>query len=126
MSYQQNVLLDVVSRLAGILGKGVNKKMLLGGLAGGVIGATTALFLAPKAGSEFREDLSHPFTSKEKAPPHRPTTRKSVSAKKGHSSLKSESIHHKKESHTHHPEKVEKKRSQRTRVKKKVSEKSAS
>jgi gas vesicle protein len=37
----------------------VNKNLLLGGVAGGLIGAAAALLLAPKAGSELIEDITH-------------------------------------------------------------------
>ncbi|SPU02337.1 putative general stress protein [Bacillus subtilis] len=37
---------------------GINSKdFLIGTLIGGIIGATTALFLAPKSGKELRDDL---------------------------------------------------------------------
>lgn len=39
----------------------VNTNLLIGTVAGGVIGVTAALLLAPKAGSELIEDLYHPF-----------------------------------------------------------------
>ncbi|WP_017379954.1 YtxH domain-containing protein [Paenisporosarcina sp. TG-14] len=35
-----------------------SKDFLIGALVGGIIGAATALFLAPKSGSELREDVS--------------------------------------------------------------------
>lgn len=38
---------------------GINSKdFLIGTLIGGIIGATTALFLAPKSGKELRDDLN--------------------------------------------------------------------
>lgn len=37
----------------------VNKNLLIGGVAGGLIGATAALLLAPKAGSELINDIAH-------------------------------------------------------------------
>ncbi|WP_243386024.1 YtxH domain-containing protein [Bacillus kexueae] len=38
---------------------GINSKdFLIGTLIGGIIGATTALFLAPKSGRELREDIN--------------------------------------------------------------------
>ncbi|WP_243291054.1 YtxH domain-containing protein [Bacillus sp. FJAT-47783] len=38
---------------------GINSKdFIIGTLIGGIIGATTALFLAPKSGRELREDLN--------------------------------------------------------------------
>ena len=40
-------------------GETFNKNMLLGGVAGGMIGAATALLLAPKAGSELMKDIAH-------------------------------------------------------------------
>lgn len=42
-------------------GEHLNKKMILGGVAGGLIGAATALLLAPKSGSDLRKDIAHPF-----------------------------------------------------------------
>jgi gas vesicle protein len=71
-----------------VLEKGeiMNKKMVLGGVAGGLIGAAAALLLAPKSGAEFIKDFSHPFSDRrEKARPasRKPASRKSVSNKKG-------------------------------------------
>lgn len=43
-------------------GEAVNKTLLLGGVAGGLIGATAALLLAPKAGSELVQDIAHTLT----------------------------------------------------------------
>lgn len=43
-------------------GEKVNKNLLLGGLAGGIIGAATALVLAPKSGSELMKDIAHTLT----------------------------------------------------------------
>jgi gas vesicle protein len=40
----------------------VNKNLLIGTLAGGVVGVTAALLLTPKAGSELLNDLYHPFS----------------------------------------------------------------
>jgi gas vesicle protein len=40
-------------------GDAVNKNLLIGGVAGGLIGATAALLLAPKAGSELIQDIAH-------------------------------------------------------------------
>lgn len=38
---------------------GINSKdFLIGTLIGGIVGATTALFLAPKSGKELRDDLN--------------------------------------------------------------------
>lgn len=38
---------------------GINAKdFLIGALIGGIVGATTALFLAPKSGKEMRQDLN--------------------------------------------------------------------
>jgi gas vesicle protein len=39
-----------------------NKKVALGSLAGGVVGAASALLFAPKAGSELIQDISRPFS----------------------------------------------------------------
>lgn len=44
------------------VGDMVNKKMILGGVAGGIVGAVAALFLAPKSGSELIKDITRPFT----------------------------------------------------------------
>lgn len=39
---------------------GINSKdFLIGTLIGGIVGATTALFLAPKSGKELRDDLNN-------------------------------------------------------------------
>lgn len=65
-------------------GEAVNKNMLLGGVAGGLIGATTALMLAPKAGLDLIKDIVHPFS--EQKGNTRSTSRKSTksnSRKKG-------------------------------------------
>ncbi len=44
------------------------KDFLIGSLIGGIVGAATALFLAPKSGKELRDDLNtHAGTLKEKA-----------------------------------------------------------
>lgn len=58
----------------------VNKNMLLGGMAGGLIGAATALLLAPKSGTDFIKDLTHPF-SHEGEHPHQSTLSKTASRK---------------------------------------------
>ena len=42
----------------------VNTNMLLGGIAGGIVAAATALLLAPKSGEELLDDLTHPFSKK--------------------------------------------------------------
>ena len=39
-----------------------NKKMILGGIAGGMVGAAAALLLAPKSGSELLKGLSNPLS----------------------------------------------------------------
>ena len=58
-------------------GEMINKNMLIGGVTGGIIGAATALLLAPKSGSELMKDIaysvSHPGEMR------RSTSRKSVS-----------------------------------------------
>ncbi len=60
----------------------VNKNMLLGGVAGGLIGAAAALFFAPKAGSDLIKDFSHPFSHQEEHPePSRKSTAKPVTKK---------------------------------------------
>jgi len=42
---------------------GINTKdFLIGTLIGGIVGATTALFLAPKSGRELREDITDQAT----------------------------------------------------------------
>ncbi|MGD6967886.1 YtxH domain-containing protein [Rossellomorea vietnamensis] len=44
------------------------KDFLIGSLIGGIVGAATALFLAPKSGKELRDDLNtHAGTLKEKS-----------------------------------------------------------
>ena len=40
-----------------MMGKNNSKDFIVGSLVGGVIGAVTALFLAPKSGKEIRDDL---------------------------------------------------------------------
>lgn len=55
----------------------LNKNILIGTVAGGVVGVTAALFLAPKAGSELLQDLYHPFSSS-----HKPVLSKAKSVKK--------------------------------------------
>ncbi len=43
------------------------KDFLIGTLVGGIVGATTALFLAPKSGKELRSDISEQaYNAKEK------------------------------------------------------------
>ncbi|WP_421380565.1 YtxH domain-containing protein [Bacillus salacetis] len=50
------------------------KDFLIGSLIGGIVGAATALFLAPKSGKELREDLNtHAGTLKEKSSQWRDT-----------------------------------------------------
>ncbi len=65
----------------------VNKKMLLGGIAGGIIGATAALFLAPKAGSELLKDITQSLKHPEELFSKSGSKPKS-SSKKKHSSTK--------------------------------------
>lgn len=43
-------------------GELLNKRMLLGGMAGGVVAAATALLLAPKSGIELMKDIYSPFS----------------------------------------------------------------
>lgn len=40
----------------------INKKMILGGMAGGVVAAATALLLAPKSGKELIKEIYGPFS----------------------------------------------------------------
>lgn len=40
----------------------VNKKMVLGGITGGLVGAAAALLLAPKSGSDLIKDMARPFS----------------------------------------------------------------
>jgi gas vesicle protein len=50
------------------------KDFLIGSLIGGIVGAATALFLAPKSGKELRDDLNtHAGTLKEKSSQWRET-----------------------------------------------------
>jgi gas vesicle protein len=44
------------------MGKNNSKDFIVGSLVGGLIGAATALFLAPKSGKEIREDLGQQAT----------------------------------------------------------------
>jgi len=46
--------------------EGINKNLLIGTVAGGVVGVTAALLLAPKAGSELIHDLYQPFQKSRK------------------------------------------------------------
>lgn len=41
--------------------EGVSKDLFIGGLAGGIIGAVAGLLLAPKAGSELRQDIADTY-----------------------------------------------------------------
>jgi gas vesicle protein len=47
----------------------INKNMVLGSFAGGLVGVTAALLLAPKSGADLLKDISHPFSSQEKISP---------------------------------------------------------
>ena len=72
----------------------VNKKMILGGVAGGIIAATTALLLAPKSGRDLIKDWIHPIAQQLKQSRHlsskknasrstsRPSVKKSSAKKK--------------------------------------------
>lgn len=40
------------------------QNLVLGGIAGGLVGITAALLLAPKSGKKFIEDLTAPFHPK--------------------------------------------------------------
>ncbi len=77
-----------------VLEKGeiMNKKMVLGGVAGGLIGAAAALLLAPKSGAELIKDLSHPFSNQgehgKRSASRKTAARQSVSRKKGERSTK--------------------------------------
>lgn len=57
--FRSNIGLMETKELANQAGEAVNKNMLLGGLAGGIIGAATALVLAPKPGTELMKDIAH-------------------------------------------------------------------
>lgn len=59
----------------------MNTKMILGGLAGGVVGAAAALLLAPKAGADLIKDLAKPFSDHVKS--SRSTSSKSSAQKSG-------------------------------------------
>lgn len=59
---RSNITVTETREVASQAGEAVNKNMLLGGLAGGIIGAATALVLAPKSGSELMKDIAHTFT----------------------------------------------------------------
>lgn len=73
---------DATSR---VLEKGdaVNKNMLLGGVAGGLIGAATALLLAPRSGTDLIKELTHPFSKEERKEHGRSKSHKLASRKKG-------------------------------------------
>jgi gas vesicle protein len=65
-------------------GEGLNKKFVLGSVAGGLVGATAALLLAPKSGTDLIHDLSHPFSERaakvrlgsRRSSPHKATSHK--------------------------------------------------
>lgn len=59
---RSNITLAETREVANHTGEAVNKNMLLGGLAGGIIGAAAALVLAPKSGSELMKDIAHTLT----------------------------------------------------------------
>jgi gas vesicle protein len=66
-------------------GEGLNKKFVLGSVAGGLVGATAALLLAPKSGTDLIHDLSHPFSqraAKIRLGSHQSSAHKSASHKK--------------------------------------------
>lgn len=76
-------------------GEALNKKLVLGSVAGGLVGAAAALLLAPKSGSDLIKDLAGPFSHKvgevrseaAKSASHRSTALKkkaSSSPKKSH------------------------------------------
>lgn len=127
-NYNQNLMMGAAAVVAGVLGtlsalmrsnrsvKGwteqakdaavhvwegdvVNKNMMLGGLAGGLIGAATALLLAPKAGTDLIRDLTHPFSHqgerKRSSRKVSSSSRKSSARKRGGArSAKSHATHH--------------------------------
>lgn len=74
----------------------VNKNLLIGGVAGGLIGATAALLLAPKAGCELLQDIAHTLTHPGEL--IHPTSRKSSSRKSSRSKNVSSKAHKKEES----------------------------
>lgn len=51
-----------------------NKNLFAGGVAGGIVGVTTALLLTPKSGSDLIRDIYRPFVNDEQHV--RPSTRK--------------------------------------------------
>lgn len=67
----------------------INKNLIVGGIAGGIIGATAALLLAPKSGSELIKDITHTLThpgelissATTKKPSRKPAQKKGASAK---------------------------------------------
>jgi gas vesicle protein len=42
-------------------GEVLNKRMVLGGMVGGLVGAAAALLLAPKSGADLMKDIARPF-----------------------------------------------------------------
>lgn len=76
---------DVANHVFEKSGEKINKNMLLGGVACGIIGAVTALLLAPKSGSDLIKDLAHPFSegSHKRSTARKTTSRKSASSRKG-------------------------------------------
>lgn len=82
-------------------GEMVNKNMVLGGVAGGLVGAAAALLLAPKSGAELLHDITHPFTHE--GTTKRSSSRKSASHKKSSSrSAKGKSSRRSSEKKEHH------------------------
>ncbi|WP_195155548.1 YtxH domain-containing protein [Candidatus Protochlamydia phocaeensis] len=66
--------------------KETTKNRLIGGVAGGLVGVTTALLFAPKSGSELIKDMSKPFTetAKHTATPAKKAVKKISKQKASH------------------------------------------
>ncbi len=87
----------------------LNKNFVLGGMAGGIVGVTTALLLAPKAGSELIKDIYHPFAHDHERKSKSASRTKKVAHKSkakqraAHSLTKEQSAHsHTSTSHSSH------------------------
>lgn len=73
-----------------------NKNLFLGGIAGSLMGAATALLLAPKAGKELIQDLAQPLTGTRRSShaPRKQTIRHQAAAKRIQRKTPSRSSHH--------------------------------
>lgn len=81
----------------------VNKRIVFGGVAGGLLGAATALLLAPKSGAELINDVAHFFSKQNR------NVRSAVSRATSHKKEGVLSTKKKRAVHKEHPKTVEKK-----------------